>query len=61
MKEQKWKIVCPKCGSDNVETDFSIPTQWAYGTPAGYICKKCGFAGNLFPEVEEEKTKRRKL
>ena len=41
-------MFCPKCEGTEVEFE-------AGGITGRYVCKKCGFVGNLFPEKEVEK------
>ena len=36
---------CPNCGSEDI-------ALVAGGTTGSFMCKKCGFAGSLFPEME---------
>lgn len=49
-KEQYTKI-CPKCGSIDVQVDFSNPVVWAYGTTTKYKCNSCGHMAPIFPDV----------
>ncbi len=52
----KYIKICLNCGSSDVHVDFSVPAvNWALGLPANYVCGKCGFFGNSFPEVETKK------
>lgn len=44
--------VCPKCGSTDVEIDFSNPVVWNYGAPSKNHCRSCGYVASVFPEVE---------
>lgn len=46
--------VCPKCGSTDIETDFSNPVVWNYGAPSKKRCRSCGYVASVFPEVEIE-------
>ena len=39
------KKICPECESENVELV-------AGGIIGGYMCKDCGFLGNIFPEIQ---------
>lgn len=42
--------ICPKCNSPKVELDRRA---WVQATALKiYVCKKCGFSGNLFPTIE---------
>jgi len=50
----KYKRICPKCKSTDIKTDFSDPGIVATGMFMNqFICKKCGFSGAFFPEVEK--------
>jgi hypothetical protein len=52
VKEAKYVQVCPKCGSVDLEIDFSNPVVWDYGTRSLYKCRDCGNMGAVFPEVD---------
>jgi len=54
---KEFVTICPKCGSINVETDFSNPLNWAYGMPPNYQCNECGYAGKFFPQIDKDKVK----
>jgi len=54
-KSKNFIKICPKCGSINVQTDFSNPVVWDYGTPAKYKCNSCGYLASTFPEVLAKK------
>jgi predicted nucleic-acid-binding Zn-ribbon protein len=43
--------VCPKCGSQEVvfSSGFDL---WLF--PESYTCKKCGYEGQIFLELEKE-------
>ena len=56
--KNKWLRICPKCSSLDVQTDFSNPVVWAYGTTAKYKCDSCGHIAPTFPEVFENKITR---
>lgn len=45
--------ICPKCGSTEVDLV-------AGGVTGTYQCRKCGFAGSLFPEFEKEENGKKK-
>ncbi len=51
MKTKEYIRACPKCGSINVQTDFSNPVTWDTGANPNYQCKACGHLGVIFPEV----------
>ena len=46
--------ICPKCGSLDVETDYTRGLHFIGGILAHYICKDCKFSSVLFPEVDED-------
>ena len=48
-------MVCPRCGSTNVATDFSNPLVWAYGIPSNYKCNECRNIGKFFPQIDKDK------
>jgi len=43
--------ICPKCGSNQVVFSSSFDL-WLF--PESYTCKKCGYKGQLFLELEKE-------
>tara|TARA_Y100000310_G_C20674459_1_gene812151 strand:- start:1062 stop:1205 length:144 start_codon:yes stop_codon:yes gene_type:complete len=45
--------ICPKCESKDITTDTKHSITFITGNPPLYICKKCGFSSEMFPEVEE--------
>ena len=45
--------ICPKCGSRNVERGAGGRAMSPY-----YVCKSCGFAGTLFPEIRLKDAKK---
>lgn len=59
MKDQKEKFVkiCPKCGSKDVQTDYSNAAVWAYGAPTSNKCDNCSHVAKVFPEVAESELK----
>lgn len=52
-KKERYIRICPKCGSINIQTDYSNPAVWAYGTSTKYKCNSCGVIGPVFPEILE--------
>ena len=52
-KGKNYFKICPKCGSIDVQTDFSNPAVWAYGTQSNYKCNSCGFLSGVFPEIPQ--------
>jgi predicted RNA-binding Zn-ribbon protein involved in translation (DUF1610 family) len=45
------KIYCPRCG----DSQISLSTSFDYWlTPKKYVCKKCGYAGQIVMELEKE-------
>ncbi len=51
-KKERYVMVCPKCKSTDVHTDYSNRLQPALGIPAMYVCSNCGHTGYTFPEVK---------
>jgi predicted RNA-binding Zn-ribbon protein involved in translation (DUF1610 family) len=45
------KKYCPKCGSPNIQLSHGAGF-WL--TPPKYTCKKCGYSGPVFMELEKE-------
>lgn len=62
MTKEKYVKICPKCGSTDVQVDFSN-ASFAIGSPVSHNCNSCGTVGMVFPEVEESKVEefRKKL
>ena len=54
-------LVCPRCGSPDVEFDRSTPLIGAAELPAQYVCNTCGFQAHLFPEKDISQVKVRKV
>lgn len=54
---EKYRKICPKCGSTDVQTDFSNPVVWAYGANTKYKCRSCGHISALFPEISKYEIK----
>lgn len=50
--------ICPKCGSTDIQNDYSVAAEWAAGASPGFICAECGFVSKLFPEIEENKVEK---
>jgi len=53
MAKKKYAKFCPRCRS----LDIAIDMQGGFvvlGVPAINVCRKCGFKGYVFPEVEIE-------
>ena len=50
-KKDRYTNICPKCGSVNVQTDFSNPVVWDFGTTTKYKCNSCGYLSNFLPQV----------
>ena len=63
-KKAKSKIeavqICPKCGSPNIETDFSNAAAVSYGVLQTKKCNNCGQTGQFFPKVAISKLKKPK-
>lgn len=56
-KSKDFVRACPKCGSINIQTDFSNPVVWDTGANPMYQCKECGHLGVIFPEVLKDDLK----
>lgn len=53
--KSNYVMICPKCKSTDITSDREMDT---FGImPIRYVCKKCGYSGNVFPEVEIKKEK----
>lgn len=50
-KKEEYVNICPKCGSINVQTDFSNPVVWDFGTTVKYKCNSCGYLSNFLPQI----------
>ncbi len=52
--------ICPKCMSKNVErltnVDYKVV---AFGINAMFKCLDCGFTGEIFPEVDDDRSERK--
>ena len=46
-------MVCPKCGSINIETEPYMSTLHGAALMKHY-CKDCKYEGHLFPEVDKK-------
>ncbi len=44
------KVICPKCKSKNISTDWS-ETVLGIPTLKKYKCNKCGYEARIFPEI----------
>lgn len=42
--------ICPRCGS----MDVDATTGTGFVSPPLYVCNRCGFAGAIFPELDNE-------
>lgn len=51
INKEKYVKICPKCGSIDVQTDFSNPADWALGITPRYKCNSCNHESTIFPEV----------
>jgi len=45
------KKYCPKCGSPEIRLSSSLD-YWLL--PRKYVCKKCGYVGPVYMELEKE-------
>jgi len=54
MVKENFILICPKCCSTDVKTDFSNAGMVATGMFKNeYICNYCGYSGEFFPEIKE--------
>jgi len=46
--------ICPKCKNLNIRVSHqgSLSGLTALGLPTVYVCRKCGFTSNVFPEID---------
>lgn len=44
------KMFCPRCKSIDVRKELGV--LLAIGAPQAWVCNKCGYAGDIFPEKE---------
>jgi hypothetical protein len=52
-EKKKYVRICPQCESlDVCQETPGVSLNIAFGMPTMYKCKKCGFQGYIFPEVE---------
>jgi len=59
FRSTKWRLsqsknsvlVCPRCGSKNIELSSRLD---AWLMPKRYICRECGYIGPLVLEIEVE-------
>jgi len=49
-EKEEYVSVCPKCGSPNIETDFSQPANIMGGIYPSK-CNNCNYVGKIFPEI----------
>ncbi len=67
MKKKEKILVCPKCGSSNIEyasLDVRSGEIVGLGVPEKYYCRDCGYVGSIAIEIEKTKTgklKKRKI
>ena len=53
-------LICPKCNSSDVETDFSNAVAVARGFIEIKKCNNCEHTGTFFPSISKEKLKKLK-
>ena len=58
-RNREYVRACPRCGSKDVWSDFSVPAFVAGGF-LPYRCDSCGHTGSFFPEVESSSRKKLK-
>ena len=51
QKEEQRVRICPKCNSSDISSDFSARSYGQGSFFNEHKCNKCGFTGELFPEV----------
>ena len=49
--------VCPKCGSPDIETDFSNAGAISFGILNNKKCNHCSHVGSFFPAIQKNKVK----
>jgi len=48
--------ICPKCKSKNIKSLTNVDfTVVAFGANATFKCLDCGFEGEIFPEVDDDR------
>ena len=50
---EKLVRICPKCKSTDISPDLSIQSYGQGSFFNGYKCNKCGYSGQLFPEIKK--------
>ena len=54
------KIICPRCKSFDVSSDMSV-ASFAQGSVFNdKVCNKCGYSGQFFPEIDDDRIKKKK-
>lgn len=54
------KIICPRCKSFDVSSDMSV-ASFAQGSIFNdKVCNKCGYSGQFFPEIDDDKVNKKK-
>ncbi|MBN1503230.1 hypothetical protein JW930_06845 [Candidatus Woesearchaeota archaeon] len=46
--------ICPKCKSASIREESTRGMNFIAGIQPLYICKKCGYTGAIFPEIDEK-------
>lgn len=50
---EKYFLICPRCNSKDVSTDFSNPALVGTGLiNNAKVCHNCGYSANFFPEIQ---------
>ncbi|MBI5002063.1 hypothetical protein HZC31_01630 [Candidatus Woesearchaeota archaeon] len=57
-EKEKYQQICPKCGSEKIENNFTNRAGIAYGASIGKKCNACGYEGQFYIEVEEKDSKK---
>ncbi|MBI2451546.1 hypothetical protein HYV50_00540 [Candidatus Pacearchaeota archaeon] len=56
IRKDKYVIMCPKCNSTDVQTDFSNPAMVESGMFINSrVCNNCGYRGDFFPKAVKDR------
>lgn len=59
MRNKSSKIqICPRCGSPDIQTDYTNAASIARGFAQAMICNHCGHTGTLFPLINAKSLKK---
>jgi predicted RNA-binding Zn-ribbon protein involved in translation (DUF1610 family) len=59
-KKEQYVMICPKCGSADISSDFSSQSYGQGSFFNEHKCNSCSYKGELFPEVPIIKLKKNK-